>query len=68
MFLLYHKVMNKKGARIVLDIQWESDDHNDLPSLWNWSLIKYSMDLTDVKYLGVLKPQRPEKSENWIGN
>ena len=60
--------MNKKTARIVLDIEWESTNDSDLPSLWNWSLIKYSMDLTDVKYLGVLKPQQPEKSENWIGN
>ncbi len=42
--------MNKKTARIVLDIEWEEGHEHDLPSLWNWSLIKYSMDLTNVKY------------------
>ena len=61
--------MNKtKSARIVLDIEWESADDSDLPSLWNWSLIKYSMDLTKVKYIGILTPGKPEKAENWIGN
>ena len=68
MFLLYHKVMNKKTARIVLDIEWESPNDSDLPSLWNWSLIKYPLDLTSVKYIGVLVPGKPEKAENWIGN
>jgi len=46
--------MNKKTARIVLDIEWEEGHEHDLPSLWNWSLIKYSMDLTNVKYVGIL--------------
>ena len=60
--------MNKKTAKIILEIEWETKDHDDLPSLWNWSLIKYPMDLTSVKYLGVLKPQQPEKSDSWMGN
>ena len=60
--------MNKKTARIVLDIEWEEGLEHDLPSLWNWSLIKYSMDLTNVKYVGILTHGKPEKAENWIGN
>ena len=60
--------MNKKTARIILDIEWEEGLEHDLPSLWNWSLIKYSMDLTNVKYVGILTPSKPEKAENWMGN
>ena len=60
--------MNKKTARIVFDIEWEETIKSDLPALWNWSLIKYSMDLTKVKYIGILTPGKPEKAENWIGN
>ena len=60
--------MNKKTARIVLDIEWESPNDSDLPSLWNWNLIKYPLDLTSVKYIGVLAPGKPEKAENWMGN
>jgi hypothetical protein len=51
-----------------LDIEWEEGLEHDLPSLWNWSLIKYSMDLTNVKYVGILTPSKPEKAENWMGN
>lgn len=60
--------MNKKTARIVLDIEWDESIDHDIPSLWNWSLIKYSMDLTSVKYIGQLTGSKPEKAENWIGN
>ena len=56
----------KKTAKIILEIAWDHPD--DLPSLWNWSLIKYPMDLTSVKYLGIVKPQQPEQSDSWMGN
>lgn len=57
-----------KTARIVLDIEWDDRTESNLPALWNWSLIKYSMDLTNVKYVGLLTPGKPEKAENWMGN
>ena len=57
-----------KSARIVLDIEWESTDDSDLPSLWDWKRIKMPMDLTKVKYIGIQPLNGPENVTNWMGN
>jgi len=71
LLLLTVKVMNDnktKSARIILDIEWESDDDSDLPSLWDWKRIKMPMNLTKVKYLGIHAQNGPENVSNWMGN
>ena len=71
LWLLTVKVMNDnktKSARIILDIEWESDDDSDLPSLWDWKRIKMPMNLTKVKYLGIHAQNGPENVSNWMGN
>ena len=71
LLLLTVKVMNDnktKSARIILDIEWESDDDSDLPSLWDWKRIKVPMNLTKVKYLGIHTQNGPENVSNWMGN
>jgi hypothetical protein len=57
-----------KSARIILDVEWESDDDSDLPSLWDWKRIKMPMNLTKVKYLGIHTQNGPENVNNWMGN
>ena len=57
-----------KTAKIVLEIEWESVDDSDLPSLWDWKRIKLPMDLTKVKYIGIQTPNGPENVTNWMGN
>jgi len=57
-----------KTARIILDIEWESADDSDLPSLWDWKRIKMPMNLTKVKYLGIHTQSVPENVSNWMGN
>ena len=57
-----------KTARIILDIEWESSEDSDLPSLWDWKRIKMPMNLTKVKYLGIHSTNRPENVTNWMGN
>ena len=57
-----------KTARIVLEIEWESDEDNDLPSFWDWKRIKMPMNLTKVKYIGIQTPTGPENVTNWMGN
>ncbi len=71
LLLLTVKVMNNtkiKTARIILDIEWESDDDSDIPSLWDWKRIKMPMNLTKVKYLGIHTQNGPENVSNWMGN
>jgi len=57
-----------KSAKIVLDIEWESVDDSDLPSLWDWKRIKIPKDLTKVKYVGIQQSNGPENVSNWMGN
>jgi hypothetical protein len=57
-----------KTARIILDIEWESDDDSDLPSLWDWKRVKMPMNLTKIKYLGIHTQNEPENVSNWMGN
>jgi hypothetical protein len=54
---------------LYLDIEWESVDDSDLPSLWDWeAAIELPIDLTKVKYVGIRQPNRPENVTNWMGN
>ena len=57
-----------KTARIILDVEWESSEDSDLPSLWDWKRIKMPMNLIKVKYLGIHSTNRPENVTNWMGN
>jgi len=61
---------NKKTARIILEIEWTSVESTlDLPSQWDWKRIKAPMSLDKVKYIGIQDTyNKPEKSENWMGN
>jgi len=57
-----------KTAKIILDIEWESVDNSDLPSLWDWKRIKMPMNLIKVKYVGIQQSNGPENVTNWMGN